>query len=787
MKILYNISKKMLAFVCILLAAMVISGCKNKNDDKKDPDVIPEKVVITISAETDQIRYNEEVALTVTVEGSKNTKYTLTVKEGTKEIDYAVVENDKLKIVKEVAIDKFITVTATSVAQPTATASKTFTVKAPVIEGQVGELTSDLISQIANPNITFTGVITDIYRDLNNSRNNSEEKYEMTVKMEEDKWYGEWNHFNTPESKTSDFYFKGDKDGVRDQYGNVGHTMEYEFVNKNNEIEVDYVKDYISVPAVWEGQHLWNHLGQLNVNKFEYDAENQVYKYKASTTEDLYLLTYFSISLTPLLGPDETLVDFYLVIEGGKITQILGQTVVLYNGSTDVDPKDADTMEYTTVALQISDIGATKIERIKAYEAPEHADLLANAFTNMGTLTNYTYEALETYTKSPSYDNDDYEIQSVQTKSVKRAIGLHNYTSSTGKEGIYGQITEDAVMIEKTGKYYATMDGKDYHIEYSGYKKINDNTYDYFEFNSKKTIELNETVFEGTRQYQGSFFDRLPKFDISANIFEFVSEVNKNGQKCYKFKLRSELIARDVALAISAHTNARDAERDNQISFTVTVDDQGHVIESLYPFNISSGVYRGYIKTTYSNFGTTVIEEGSFDNYIPREIKNDWSKYDVKYYHPTFTTNYTEEATADVVFKLYLGSDYSNLISPTAFINIFGDNFHGAFYDYKNFGTDDAPDYRQWLQFTTNIEEGDENGQVSEELFLELKEKIDAEMAKEGYKLDYANTDISGGATGRSDYYLCYTKGKVVIVINTNHTRNFWIAIYRAGDWNLKR
>lgn len=806
MKNLLTISKKLLAFICVFIAAIVISGCKDKDNDNKP--VTPDNVQITISAEKDTIESGEEVALTVTVTGTKNTAYTYSITENGAAVDYAVVENDKLKLTKEVTIDKFITVTATSTADIYKSASKTFTVKAPIVEGKVGDLTSDLIKEIAGSNITITGIVTDYYKDFNNKRNDKTTEYEMTVMMEEGKWSGSFNPKENPDGVISDTYLKGEKDGVKgpvytdesyNQFVEVGHALEYEYVNKHNEVTRAQVKDYVSVPSIWEYQHLWNHLGQLNVNKFTYDAENQVYKYNYATTEDAYLMTYFAISLTPMLSTSETLVDFYFKIENGHITQILGQTVTLYDGSTDTDPQDASYMSYTTVALNITNIGTTKIPAATAYEAPENADKLTTALTNMAALNNYSFKAIDTTTQAPSTDSSDYELDSVSNVSVKAArraneeeegMIFYNYTSATsplgsGNVGTYGYITEDAVVLETTTKYSATMDGKDYKVEYTGYKKTSDETYDYFEFNSTKSVELNKTVFQGKKKYYGTIKNVLPDFDFSANVFKFVSSKQDGSKTYYTFELREASITRDFALAVSAYNYAEDGERDNQYKTTITVDSEGHVVQTVYTYNVND-TYYGYVTTTYGNFETTTLEDGLFDEYVERTISKDWKDYDVKYYHPTFSTLVTEEVKADVVFKKYV-KNYNKLPNPYVFFTIFGDNVSGPFFDYKNNGTDENPEYIQWLSITVNTDDCDENKQVSEETFQEIKAQFDTEFAKLGYTLDMNNTDLSGGKTGRSDYYLCYTNGDVQIVIQHNHTRFFWVDFYPVGEWSLKK
>lgn len=797
MKRFLTITKKIMIFVCLFVATIVVSGCK---DDKKP--VTPDDVNISMTANVDKetLEKGDEVTFTVTVTGTKNTKYTLEVTEKGGPVDYAVIENNVLKITKDVTIDKIINVTAKSVADEYKTAVKTYTVKAPIIEGRVGDLTSDLITEISGNNITFKGIVTDYYDDLNNNRNDEVTEYEMTVKMEEGKWSGSFNPKEDPEAVITDTYFKGEDGDIKgpSQYDQntgkttvqIGHALEYEYVNKYNEVVREKVKDYVSIPAIWEYQHLWNHLGQLNVNKFTYDPENEIYKYNYTTIEDAYLLTYLAVSLTPMLGSGETLVDFWLKVENNKITKIYGQTTVLYDGTTEVSRDDADIMTFTTVELSIENIDNTSIPNAKAYDAPQNADKLTAALTYMSSIKNYTFDALDVQTSAPATDGSDYEYQSVSNSTVKalrskRALSLKNYTSSSGKVGTYGMITEKAVLYETTTKFEATMDGKDYQIQYSGLYQNDDNTYDTFGFNK------DYTAFEGKQKFNGSMFNALPSFDFSANVFEFVKEEPSKNTTLYTFRLREEMITRDIAMSVSAYQYAIDAERDNRYRTTITVDSEGHVVKTVYPYNLVDYTYAGYITTEYSNFETTNFDEGDykgcFDNYIPRKIRTNWSEFDVMYYHPTFTTQVTEQATADKVFKVYLGDDYKNLPSPKLFFEIFGDSVSGPFFDYDNKGSDDNPDYIQWLGITVKTDKCDENYQVSEDTFNEIKKELDTKLGALGYKLNTNNTDLSGGATGRSDYYLCYTNGNIQIVINTNHTRYFWIDFYKLGDWSLKK
>lgn len=150
----------------------------------------PQKATIEITSDKDVMQYDGSIQFEVKVTNANNDAYTLS----TNYDDLVQIENNVLTLKTEITLDKFVTVTATLTEDPTVKASKSITIKAPTIEGQVGELTSNMLKEIGNQSITITGVLTDYYRDFKNSANNSTNAYDMVVKMNDGFWYGEWNH-----------------------------------------------------------------------------------------------------------------------------------------------------------------------------------------------------------------------------------------------------------------------------------------------------------------------------------------------------------------------------------------------------------------------------------------------------------------------------------------------------------------------------------------------------------------------------------------------------------------
>ena len=729
-------------------------------------------VVITLDIDKEEIRVGGETAfLTVEVTGTDNPAYELTFSEE----GIIAVNDGVISIVnEEFTLAKSITITATADADKHKTASKAIVVRPAKVEGQVGELTSAMIDHIGNKSITVTGVLTDEYTDFNQPLYSGTTQYDMSVTMEEGRWSGSWNRHSAGLADDpiviTDIYCASEEDGYMDAYNNYGHAMQRILINKNNQVEKRTVKDYMSVPAVWEAQHLYNHLGDLNVNKFEYDPVNEVYEYvyDKSNMDDLYLMTYLSYSLTPLL--EETLDKLYFVVENGAVTKIIAETPVVYYGEyyDQNNQVHRDAMSVSRVELTLSDVGTTVVADPKPFTAGQYNDVLAAAITEMAAARNYTFDATETTTQAPSGDAGDYEIMSVDS-----AVG--NTVSSTGKAGLLGQVTEDAILLGNTIKYSYSMDGKDYATTYTGYKNNGDGTYDHFEYDSKLP------GFRGTKRVQGSVADVLPTFDFAPEIFVYDSQFSKNGKNYYVFSLRETAINRDVALEVSMHSYAEDAAADASQKFTITVSEDGHLYQTTYCYDLVSGTYLGIIETTYGKVGTTELPENVFDNYVPRKVMDSWDDYNVMYFSST-PTGAREEVTADVALEVLFGEAAADVPALSIFIDIFGDNLNGPFWDWNEHGADADGNiiYRGELTFNTSATEFDENAKITnlEEVFG----KIEEELIKVGFTKSVANC----GGYGTYEF-ICFIKGDVQIYIENNGTKHIWIHFCKAGDWTLKK
>ena len=359
-------------------------------------------------------------------------------------------------------------------------------------------------------------------------------------------------------------------------------------------------------------------------------------------------------------------------------------------------------------------------------------------------------------------DENGEEVRNVISRllySKENGIGMNIYRYNIGGGSAHsgnGEYSDSARRTESFGN--------------------GDGTYDHFAYNSKIP------GFYGTKRVTGSVSDVLPTFDFASELFIYDSSFKKGSVTFYVFKLRESAINRDIAMEVSMHENADAAAADARQDFTITITSDGHLYETVYSYDLVSGTYLGNITTRYSDVGATVLDDGLFDGYIPRKVMDSWDDYNVKYYTSSPTGGTWEDVTADVVLQAMFGDEYNNLPPVSAFVEIFGDNLNGPFYDWIVVGSDNEGNdlYRGKLNFNTSATEYDENDKITnlDAIYAELE----AMLISYGFTKSNAN---SGTAYGNS--YICFIKGNVQIYVENNGTKHLWIYFCTTGDWTLKR
>lgn len=809
----------LLATALAAVMCFSVAGCGERNpdndDDQNNNDPKPQPTVgISIAGGApNEIRAGETVTLTVTVTNAADTSYTWSVVDeaGNESGVLAVSAENVVTVEEDVTLDTVATVVATANADTTKTATHTFTVK-PAIQGQVGELTAALLEEVAGPNITVSGTVTDVYQDLNYAPNSYQTAYNSTVMMDQDKWYGSF--YAEEDGYTQNVISDNYRAGEQIQGGN-GRQLLRVVVNRNNVVEPQVQTDYMSTPLPWEAQHLWNHLGNLGTDiseKFEYDVTNDEYvyqiehmgEYDTDYTDDEYLMTYLSVSLTPMLN--ETFDQFRLKITDGHITNIWAQTLVQTTYAD--DGETATSNFYTEVDLTISDVGTTKVPEPTPYEVPEYVEYLQAAIDQMKTARNYTFSCIDNQVTAPEFDDSDYEMESLSAsisapdKAAPLASGALYYTkhnAPTGTLGMKGFVTEEAAIFESTGQYSYTSDNNKYYVGYTGYKQEDG----YFEYLDDEQVYVDNVAgLIGVQRRNGNYFDVvMPKFDFSPNIFEWSGAVRSQlvGGKRYQiydFYLRDTSITAEVARQISAHSNAKDGQAAaySTLKISVLVENDTAEFKSIYstefPYVGSYGT--GWIETTYSNFGTTELYANAFDEayYIPRVWRSEWSQYTIHDYDPTYSNN-GADADAVTVFQHMFGSNaIANLPKPEIFMNLICDGLNGPWFDYSEQGGKTVEEVSFNLAFNNDDPHLDNKGRpINIEGFLGAQGELTKALEAVGFTYSPSNSGLRNPSLATSSYFATYIKpaADIMIVVESNCTKNLFFTVYHNGDWHLTK
>ncbi|MCH5160530.1 MAG: hypothetical protein J1G04_00715 [Clostridiales bacterium] len=793
-------------YTLVLIMSFSLVACHNKDKNNTPPDVPPDVPVIEVKIgdAASTISAGETIQLTATVTGTDNTAVNWSVSDPA---TLMVSETGLVSVVTAPEkIDKNVIVTATSAADPTKKDTKPIRVKTAVVEGTVGRLTSAAIKAIGNDAITATGTVTDIYRNHYDSGKDRTTSYESEVKMEDGKWSGKWRVKNSNDEYIANVYKRGTNktkyvvatDGYRAEYAD-GYEMLTEYIDKDNNIATKAVTDYLSVPTAWETQHLWNHLYQLNVNEFTYDPDTpEIYTMELDENADedtLYLMAYIVVSLTPMLTGEDSLRSLTLVLDDDdKIVKLKGQSYISYSGaeySQTGTLVDWSSMSYTEVELDFTGVGNTTVAGVTKYTADKNADKLTAALDEMHKATSYHYELTDTTTYQPEYDEGDYSVESLSnslTMGAKNAavncgVTVKNRNDSEGTVGTRVWVTPAAILVEKTGKYSATSDGKAYHLEYSGYRQF-DGYYEKFEYDSTITNEAKEKVggLKGTKHVAGNLMSVMPKFEFSSALFSCVEGI-QNGKQVYIFTLKETSVIRDIALQIDTmyYADSATAISGSASVLTLTVDADGHLISARYPYSLS-GVYMGYCTVKYSGINATTISSDLATNYVERGWRTSWDQYTVMYYDDINGERINDMNAQAAIEDIY-GANASGLPTAEDILNIFGDELSGPFYGDRQM---EKPDGTKWLRrdlsLTLRSTEYDENGMVTN--FDAIVAKCDEVFGAKGFVKDMQQTDVSGGESGRYSRYVVWTTDKITIVLENNFTKNFWLYFYNAGEYN---
>lgn len=812
-------TKKLLSGILAMSMAFVLgfgmTACKETGPDvPPGPDgpnpqqpVKEVKVIIATPSKT-TLQFGDRVSLTATVENAEDTGVEWSSEDPSA---LTVDQNGNVEVVGKLTSTRTIKVTATSKQDNTKSASYTFTV-IPTKTGEYNELNADVFEEVSDSNLTVTGTVTDVYFDSENSYNNDRTEYDMKVMMEDGKWYGEWSAkptlFNQNPTKITDNYRRGE-----DALPSGDHAFETIYVDMHNEVVRKAQKTWDSRYITWESQYLWNWIGDLGTNisadKFEYEPEYNTYRYlndfsvagDQEYSDDAWLMTKLAYSLTPML--EDTFAEFRLELEDGHIRKIHAQTI-----AQSVQDENGKVLQqaYTEVELTISDIGSTVVPEPAPYvKDPNDTtwDAFVGALETMKNAKNYAFRAVDTALTSGSYSDDDYSYESdIST------VAYHKHEAMNGTVGTIGYITESVALFEETSEY-TSYDTNPYVVDYSGYKQYfdedgNPTYYETFGTTSyDASVSDKVTSLVATKRKDGDMFKSvLPAFDFAPEIFQSmgVSSTMVNGKltNVARYVLRDSSLTSDVARQISAAGNADSAAESAVAQVEIQIDENGNIIQTIFPYNIAD-TWTGYITTTFAAVGETTLDPADFSepNYIPRAWKAEWSQYTAKDYPSS-----GETIPADDLLETMFGAKALELMpKPELFMNLFGDDISGPWYEEKNIYPEDG-DYNSepigtipHFDITIRTDDPshyDENNRLVDVAGLFGAEGVFTQALlglNNGWEFDIPNSGFYNNDSSSDTFYASYIneEANVQIVVETNGTWNLFFEIYEMGKWHKSK
>lgn len=813
-------------------------------------EVLPTVTLVANKASNAKIAKGDEVKFTAYVSDDSDVLF----KSDKPEL--VEFDGNTMTVTGDVTKVTIITVTAYISGRPECYAMRSFRIMPPAttgkVVGQAFELNSEMMNVIGNDSITAKGVVTDVFENIKNGvvTKTTKTPYDFLVKMQDGAWYGSWNKQAEDEDEIVNVISNGYRIGADYFWKDAnkgGHQILEQFVNKNNVADAKIVKDYKSVPAMWENQHLWNHIPQLDVNKFETVEFNEadayeVFRYNCKYQDaagndtmseaDAYLMTYLSWCFTPMMTETIDFLDFVVKVDAdGKyyVSEVRMQSITEYSyesENSNTTPKVV-AKAYTTAQFTLTGSGTTVVPAVEPYknDNPEMNKYLEDALNGIKGQNNYIFEAVDKGTSS--YNPGDYGDASADEEVAQ----IKNYYSATGTVGVKGYVTADAILFEDTFKYVAYQDGSDpYKITYTGYKQVGENTYDEFEYDA--------TLGKMTGKYRNSgtiVDDIIPKWDFSPYVFEYAfTETKGNGAnlKTYRtYVLRDVALTRAVAMETTMLSEAKSVAENSRDYMTITIEQTGekarlYSVEFPYDVTMASGSMKIFFKSVGKK---EILLAGTFKNgYQQKEAITSWSQltiYDYYYLHGKQCNGITETehgashpygcdyvydekgeikkdekgltmyehkkhiVTADVAISQIFGD--KKVISPDLLFSLFNDNVHGPWYHDKvvGKGADNKDVYRDSITFNAKWKNIDENGQLPDEEYEKVIKMITKKLATGGFAVSDSNSNWEGPNSVKGSFektrYMTYTNGETMIVFENRHTGYFYISIYNAGEWTL--
>lgn len=586
--------KKYLKFVSLAAAGVLISSCKgtsstpiNSVPPSSTPDItstvvppsstatsstpVPVAVTVALSGPS-EIKYGGTITLTVEVTGTLNTAVIWSVSTSLLDIDNGVVT-----VTAKVTADTDVTVTATSVADPTKSATHTVTVKAPPAQPT---LTQAMIAAVSDSKIEFNGSDEISLYSITTGKYMSHSSFDVNTYMDTDRWVARYIDSSTGVERT---VYYANHNGKSCQVG----------VSLNNEEEYAPTLDSSGREISWTDSGLYNPFSLLKVSDFVFNEETWMYEYIGS---DASVMTKAAAAANPYEFEPKSL---SLIIDSGEI---IGIKMVSQDDYSIASGYKA--IQTLTSTVNYGDV--VTVPSITKYQHEEIHDKLQTAIANMQGLTNYKTQV---------------DLLSVMTGST--AYSYSGYVETITPEDCYYQTSS----YDSNGNFVSASDTNVFGFHAFGADKYNS-------YNA--ATENNEYIknsYNASRAYTGSLDEVKPSFDFAAEIFTGYHYDQETGETYYYVDSPMSFVATTFYYGVGSDINtygvfATEGVYSSTSKFTpfVVVKD-GYITEACFYFNM--GLLQGLVNISFSDYGTAALPEGTTVQFTERTMPTEWSELDI--------------------------------------------------------------------------------------------------------------------------------------------------------------
>ena len=502
----------------------------------------------------------------VTVDGSDDKSVTWSVVEGG---DVATIDEHGVLDTKEVSADKTVRIRATSNADPDSYNELTVSVLTKTL------LTQTMLDELDDNKIAFEGYMEIKYYTMGlTSTLANTASYNVKTEMDGTTWHAVYE--SDLVSGTSELFYRN-VEGIANLIGISYMNVEEYFPAQ------DEAGDVIS----WEDGGMYNSLGGLNVDDFEFVASAWEWRYKAKNADDSFMERVLSAANPYEFEP----VSVGLIISKGMIS---GIHAVSNDDYTLMSQHRA--VKDLNVLITVGD--AVELPEVSTYSRDEEVHPALEA-------------AIENTRKAASY------TVTMRNSEFNAMYGGYSY------DGYKETITPDTIYFEP----FTFREGRNDEIVYTpsgnpyGYKRIGDNLYN--AFSVERNSETGALSYAATRAYAKDFSDAKPSFAFAAEIFrsyypspDGVTSYSVSSEMAGVASTFYKSIGNDVALfGIFATTI-------NNLTPTVYVKD-GYIVQAVFAYNVGNYMY-GTIELDY-DYSDATLPEGVNVELTPRQVPTSWN------------------------------------------------------------------------------------------------------------------------------------------------------------------